>query len=109
MNRKNDEARKIRSLMREAEGVTDETLVALTKLKAAMVTARRNPDVHVSAGQKALTYLNRAEHSITSAYSDLLRVHAQLSDLAVEVGISDEDVPTEWAGLAAAELEAIQA
>lgn len=96
MDRITTEARQIRKFMREAEGVTDETLIALAKLKTAMVTARRSPGVHVSAGQKALLALNRAENSITSAYSDLLRVHSQLSDLALEVGILDEDIPTEF-------------
>lgn len=90
------EARQIRKLMREAEGVTDETMIALARLKAAMVSARRLPNVHVSAGQKALITLNRAEQNIVAAYSDLLRVHSELSDLANVVGIFDEEIPTEF-------------
>lgn len=96
MDRKLEDARHIRKLVREAEGVTDETIAAFAKLKMAMVTARRGKDIHPSTGHTALMYLNQAERDLNTVYGNLLRVHSQLSSVAVEVGISDEDIPTEW-------------
>lgn len=107
MDRITHEAVNIRKLMREAEGVTDEGIIALAKLKTAMVSARRAPGVNVSAGQKAIMCLNRAEQNITAAYTDLLRVHAQLSDLAIEYGMTDEDIPTVIKGLAELQPEVV--
>ena len=50
MDRNQNAADQIRKLMREADGVTDETLAAVSKLKQAMVVARRGPGVHPATG-----------------------------------------------------------
>lgn len=91
----------IRKLMREAEGVADETLLACAKLKQAMIAARANPLVEVGTGQAAVLKLTRAEQSFAAAYTDLLRVHAELSEIARETASMDEDIPTEIKGLGA--------
>lgn len=96
MDRKHTDARTIRKLMREAEGVTDETIAAVSKLKQAMVTARRGPGVHPGTGHKALTFLTQAEKDLNMVYGNLLRVHSELSDVAVEVGISDDGTKTDF-------------
>lgn len=96
MTRKIEDACTIRKLMREAEGVTDETIAAISKLKLAMVTARRGPGIHPGTGHTALMFLSKAENDLQTVYGNLLRVHSQLSDVAVEHGMSDEIIPTDF-------------
>ncbi|MGC1270188.1 MAG: hypothetical protein WA842_06285 [Croceibacterium sp.] len=100
MDRNNQTAQEIRKLIREAEGVTDETIAAVSKLKQAMVTARRGPGIHPATGHKALTFLTQAEKELNTVYGNLLRVHSELSDVAVEVGISDDGTKTDFTGKA---------
>jgi len=95
MSRLNDAAWQIRKLMREAEGVADEALLACAKLKQAMVQARQLPEVGVGVGQTEILRLNRAEQSIAAAFNDLLRVHTGLSDIARETAGTDENIPTD--------------
>ncbi len=106
IDRLNDDARNIRKLMREAEGVADDAIVACAKLKQAMVSARSNPALHVGAGHAAVLRLTRAEQNFATAYGDLLRVHAELNSVAHITAGVDEDIPTEFgrepAGQAAA-------
>jgi hypothetical protein len=97
-DRLNQDGWNIRKLMRETEAAADETLVACAKLKQAMIVARSNPEVGVGSGQVALLKLTRAEQNFATAYTDLLRVHAELSGIARETAAMDEDIPTEIKG-----------
>ena len=74
-----EDARAIRKLIREAEAVSDEVLLACARLKQAMIRARQNPDVSVDAGQKALMRLTQAENQALALSTNLLRVHAELT------------------------------
>lgn len=78
------DALNIRKLIREAEAVSDEMMVACARLKQAMVRARQNPDVNVDAGQRALMRLTQAEAQALSLSTSLLRVHDELSKVARE-------------------------
>jgi DNA-binding CsgD family transcriptional regulator len=101
--RLNDDARFIKKLMREAEGVTNEAMIACSKLKQAMILARSLPEFDVATGQAAVMKLTRAEQNFVAAYSDLLRVHSELSDIATETAAMDEDIPTKIKGHATAD------
>lgn len=93
-DRVNEIAWQVRKLMREAEAVTDESLIACAKLKQAMIAARQNPAFGVGSGHEAVLRLNRAEQSLAAAYGDLLRVHGGLNDIARETAGVDDGVPT---------------
>lgn len=84
----------IRKLVREAEAVTDEAMLVCARLKQAMVTARKNPEVEVHTGQRALLRLNQAESQALALSTSLLRVHHELSELARETMGPDGDVDT---------------
>ncbi len=101
------DAEYIRKLIREAEAVSDEVLVACARLKQAMVRARQNPHISVDAGQRALVRLTQAESQAMTLSTSLLRVHDELSKIAREtMGVDDgtdtvigpsalaDDVPT---------------
>ncbi|MCR2832748.1 hypothetical protein [Parerythrobacter lacustris] len=79
-----DEALNIRKLMREAEAVSDEAMVAFAKLKAAMLSARQSPEIPVYVGQRAIMRLTQAEQQALSISTNLLRVHDELSNIARE-------------------------
>ena len=49
-----NDAYNIKKLMREAEALADESMLAFARLKQAMLTARLNPSVEVHTGQRAL-------------------------------------------------------
>lgn len=85
-----DDARVLRKLIREAEAVTDETLLACARLKQAILRARQNPDVSVDAGQKALMRLTQAESEALAVSTSLLRVHDELSKIGREMLGGDE-------------------
>jgi hypothetical protein len=89
-----EDARNLRKLIREAEAVSDEVLVACARLKQAMVRARQNPDVNVDAGQRALMRLTQAEAQALSLSTSLLRVHDELSKVARETMGGDGDGQT---------------
>jgi hypothetical protein len=74
-----EDALAIRKLIREAEAVSDEVMLACARLKQAMVRARQNPDVAIDAGQKALIRLTQAETQALSLSTNLLRVHDELN------------------------------
>ena len=92
---KND-ARNIRKLIREAEASADESMIAFAKLKQAMLAARQNPFLEVHSGQRALLRLNQAEDQALAMSTNLLRVHDELSKIAVEKMAPDDNdiVPT---------------
>ena len=97
------DALNIRKLIREAEAVSDEVMVACARLKEAMVRARQNPDVNVDAGQRALMRLTQAEAQALSLSTNLLRVHDELSKVARETMGGDGDSTTTVAPSAIAE------
>lgn len=94
-DRVNQDAWKIRKMMREAEALGDEMLISLSALKGEMLKARQNPAVEVHTGQEALLHLTEAEQLVTRASNRLLRTHNALSDLARETAGVDENIPTE--------------
>ncbi|MGB5779251.1 MAG: hypothetical protein WBH10_09265 [Allopontixanthobacter sediminis] len=95
-----NDARNIRKLIREAEALSDEAMVAFAKLKQAMLTARQNPDVPLDTGQRAIMRLCQAEQQAMSMSTSLLRVHSELSKVAREQAGLDEGIPTDIRGSA---------
>ena len=89
-----DDAYNIKKLMREAEALADESMLAFARLKQAMLAARLNPSVEVHTGQRALMRLNEAENQAMAMSTNLLRVHDELSKVAREKMVGEE-VPTE--------------
>jgi len=73
------DARSIRKQIREAEAVTDEAMMACSKLKQIMLQARQNPEVGVDAGQAAMLRLVQAEQQALAMSTNLLRVHEELN------------------------------
>jgi hypothetical protein len=84
----------LRKLIREAEAVADETMIAFARLKQAMLAARQNPAIEVHTGQRALMRLSQAEAQALAMSTSLLRVHDELSKLAVIHAGPDGAVPT---------------
>lgn len=89
-----NDAYNIKKLMREAEALADESMLAFARLKQAMLAARLNPTVEVHTGQRALMRLNEAENQAIAMSTNLLRVHDELSKVAREK-LSRDEVPTE--------------
>jgi hypothetical protein len=87
------DARHIRKLIREAEAVSDEAMIACARLRQAMLHARQNPEVPVDAGQAALMRLSQAEQNALSLSTSLLRVHSELSGAARVLGMGEEETP----------------
>lgn len=99
-NNLNLDASNIRKLIREAEALSDEAMVACAKLKQAMLVARQNPAVPIDAGQRAIMRLCQAEQQALSMSTSLLRVHSELSKVAREHAGVDEGVLTDITGSA---------
>ena len=97
-NNINMDASNIRKLIREAEALSDEAMIACAKLKQAMLVARQNPDVPIDAGQRAILRLCQAEQQAMSMSTSLLRVHSELSKVAREHAGVDEGYETVIAG-----------
>lgn len=91
------DAQNLKKLIREAEALADESMIAFARLKQAMLAARQNPSVEVDTGQRALMRLSQAEGQAIAMSTSLLRVHDELSKLAVEKMGSETGVPTEIA------------
>lgn len=89
-----NDAVNLRKLIREAEALADENMIAFARLKQAMLSARQNPDVAVSAGQRALLRLNQAEAQAMAMSTNLLRVHDELNKVAKET-MGDDSINTE--------------
>ena len=100
---KND-ALNIRKLLREAEALADESMIACARLKQAMLTARQNPAAEVCDGQRALVRLNQAEDQAMSMSNNLLRVHEELNKVARERMAGDEPIETVFPDNATAEI-----
>ncbi len=88
------DAHNLRKLIREAEAIADETMIACARLKQAMLTARQNPAIEVHTGQRALLRLTQAEQQALAMSTSLLRVHDELSKLAVVHAGADGAFPT---------------
>ena len=93
-NRILNDARNIKKLMREAEALADESMIAFARLKQAMLAARQNPEVEVDTGQRALMRLNQAEQQALAMSTSLLRVHQELSKVAEVKAAEDSGVKT---------------
>ncbi|MBA4044727.1 MAG: hypothetical protein C0471_09955 [Erythrobacter sp.] len=73
------DAHQLKKLIREAEAIADESIIAMARLKQAMLAARQNPEVEVHTGQRALMRLTEAEGQAMAMSTNLLRVHDELS------------------------------
>ncbi|WP_232367398.1 hypothetical protein [Altererythrobacter lutimaris] len=89
------DAYNLKKLIREAEALADESMLAFAKLRQAMIAARQNPAIEVDTGQRALMRLTQAEQQAMSMSTNLLRVHDELSKIARTTAVMDEDIPTE--------------
>lgn len=76
------DAHNLKKLIREAEALADEAIIAMARLKQAMLSARQNPAIEVHTGQRALMRLTEAESQALAMSTTLLRVHAELSKVA---------------------------
>ncbi|MDP5102425.1 MAG: hypothetical protein NWP98_00695 [Erythrobacter sp.] len=76
------DAHQLKKLIREAEAIADESIIAMARLKQAMLAARQNPEVEVHTGQRALLRLTEAESQAMAMSTNLLRVHDELSKVA---------------------------
>ena len=90
------DAHNLKKLIREAEALADESMIAFARLKQAMLKARQNPGVEVHTGQKALMRLNQAEAQAMAMSTSLLRVHEELSSIARVTMAGEDDIPTEF-------------
>ena len=88
------DAYNLKKLLREAEGLADEAIIAMARLKQAMLAARQNPAVEVHTGQRALVRLTEAESQALAMSTNLLRVHVELSKVAQVHASGDSGIPT---------------
>lgn len=88
------DAHNLKKLIREAEALADEAIIAMARLKQAMLTARQNPLVEVHTGQRALVRLTEAESQALAMSTNLLRVHDELSKVARVHAGGDDGIPT---------------
>jgi len=88
------DAYNLKKLIREAEALADESIIAMARLKQAMLSARQNPEVEVHTGQRALLRLTEAESQALSMSTNLLRVHDELSKVAQVHAGGDSGIPT---------------
>ena len=86
------DAQNLKKLMREAEALADESMIAFARLKQAMLAARQNPAVEVHTGQRALMRLNQAEGQAMAMSTSLLRVHEELSNIGRETMGDDREI-----------------
>jgi hypothetical protein len=93
-NRIATDAQNLKKLIREAEALADESIIAMARLKQAMLAARQNPSVEVNTGQRALVRLTEAESQALAMSTSLLRVHDELSKVAQVHAGPDTGTPT---------------
>ena len=103
------DAQNLKKLIREAEALADESMIAFARLKQAMLTARQNPSIEVDKGQRALMRLSQAEGQAMAMSTSLLRVHDELSKIAIEKMGPETGVPTDVESASMQPLEAIEA
>ncbi|RNJ62391.1 MAG: hypothetical protein EDM03_13150 [Porphyrobacter sp. IPPAS B-1204] len=102
------DAYNLKKLIREAEALADEAIIAMARLKQAMLAARQNPEIEVHTGQRALLRLTEAESQALSMSTNLLRVHDELSKVARVHAAGDSGVPTKIPEAVLAPVEAEQ-
>ena len=88
------DAHQLKKLIREAEAIADESIIAMARLKQAMLAARQNPEVEIHTGQRALMRLTEAESQAMSMSTNLLRVHDELSKVARIHAGGEDGAPT---------------
>lgn len=88
------DAQTLRKLVREAEAISDEAMIAFARLEQAMLIARQNPAVPVDIGQRAIVRLTQAESQATAMSSNLFRVHRELNQVALTIGGLDHELIT---------------
>src|SRR3546814_19245270 len=88
-----NDARKIRKLVREAEALADESMLAFARLKQALIAARQNPAMEVDTGQRALMRLTQAEAQALAMSTSLLRVLEELSQVARDTARGRDGAP----------------
>jgi hypothetical protein len=88
------DAHQLKKLIREAEAIADESIIAMARLKQAMLAARQNPEVEVHTGQRALMRLTEAESQAMAMSTNLLRVHDELSKISRIQAVGDPGNPT---------------
>jgi hypothetical protein len=93
-DRIHSDAYNLKKLIREAEALADESIIAMARLKQAMLSARQNPEIEVHTGQRALMRLTEAESQALTMSTTLLRVHAELSKVAEVHAGGDTGFPT---------------
>lgn len=64
-----------------AEAGVDQAMIAVANLIATVLQARRETGVEANTGQCEVVRLVRAQSSLVTASSDVLRVHKRLADL----------------------------
>ncbi|WP_298336426.1 hypothetical protein [uncultured Erythrobacter sp.] len=101
------DAQNLKKLIREAEALADESMIAFARLKQAMLSARQNPQVEVHTGQRALMRLNQAEDQAIAMSTNLLRVHDELSKVAVET-MADDTVKTPPSPMAIDDIKSVE-
>jgi hypothetical protein len=101
------DAHQLKKLIREAEAIADESIIAMARLKQAMLSARQNPEVEVHTGQRALMRLTEAESQAMAMSTNLLRVHDELSKVARVKAVGDNGMPTEVPAAAIAQKTAL--
>lgn len=89
------DAYNLKKLIREAEALADESIIAMARLKQAMLAARQNPEIAVHTGQRALMRLTEAESQAMAMSTNLLRVHDELSKVARVHAGGDDGIPTD--------------
>lgn len=90
------DARNLKKLVREAEALADESMIAFARLRQAMLAARQNPGVEVHTGQRALMRLSQAESQALAMSTNLMRVHDELSKVARVYAGGDHNAPTNF-------------
>lgn len=90
----NQNAREIRTAIREAEALGDDLMSALASLKLKLLAARSHPEIVPHEGQKAILLLQRAEQKAVAAANDLFRVHDELSEIATRMDFEHPTPPT---------------
>jgi hypothetical protein len=106
------DAHNLKKLIREAEALSDEAIIAMARLKQAMLTARQNPMIEVNTGQRALLRLTEAESHALSMSTNLLRVHDELTKVArvhagPDMGHETKIPPTDLNALPARQLREV--
>ena len=94
---------RISSQLGAVERKADDMLISLNELMVSMLRARSNPELAVHTGQRALVRLMAAQQAILEGSNNILRCHDEMSTVARELGILDEDGLTPKSPLVPAE------